>query len=244
MKKFRRSTGTILLSIFSLFMLNTPAWADCTLTNAGMIPIPELGLKLYQGFSGGLYPNGANNRPPAHLAAGMQIATNQIKPLNATGNVDTNSGKIVLLSIGMSNTTQEWASKGTNTFSNLVARDLGKNPQLAVVDGAQGGQDTVAWTNINAATWSTVLSRLARAGVTTNQVQAIWMKEARANGNGAFPGIAQSLQGEFEMIVRNAKALYPHLQIIYVSSRTRAYVATSGLNPNQPPTNRASPSNG
>src|SRR5215471_8612286 len=74
--------------------------ADCTLTNTAHTPLPELGYQLYQGFSGGLYPNGANNRPPAHLAAGIDLAVNQIKPLDAAGNVNTNSGKIVLLSIG------------------------------------------------------------------------------------------------------------------------------------------------
>src|SRR5437764_13452419 len=77
-----------------------PAWTQCSLTNLGMTPLPELGLSAYQGFSSGLYPNGGNNRPWAHLAAGMRIATNGIEPLNASGNVDTNAGKIVLLSIG------------------------------------------------------------------------------------------------------------------------------------------------
>src|SRR5207247_1884040 len=78
------------------------AWADCSLTSLGIKPLPELGLGAYKGYPGGLYPNYANNRPPAHFAAGMMIATNQIQPLGAQGN-PTNTGRIVLLSIGMSN---------------------------------------------------------------------------------------------------------------------------------------------
>src|SRR5215212_4932069 len=97
----------------------TLAYADCTLTNTGIKPLPELGMATYQGFPGGLYPNRANNRPPAHLAAGLNIATNQIKPIYGSG-TNTNSARIVVLSSGMSNTTQEWASKGTSNFRALV----------------------------------------------------------------------------------------------------------------------------
>ena len=55
--------------------------ADCTLTNLGITPLNDLGSGLYKGYSGGLYPNGANSRPPAHEAAGENIATNLIVPL-------------------------------------------------------------------------------------------------------------------------------------------------------------------
>src|SRR5437899_9300440 len=73
--------------------------ADCTLTNTGRLPLPEYGFKLYQGFSGGLYPNGGNNRPPAHLAAGVSIASNQIQPLHASARVNTTTAKDVPLSL-------------------------------------------------------------------------------------------------------------------------------------------------
>jgi len=213
------------------------AIADCTLTNTSRLPLPEYGFKLYQGFSGGLYPNGGNNRPPAHLAAGVSIATNQIQPLDVSGHVNTNTGKVVLLSVGMSNATQEWASGDnvthdiTRAFKYRADRDPSENPQLTIVDGAQGGQDASQWTNINGATWSNVVLRLNAAGVTTNQVQAIWLKEAIANESGPLTNHATLLQIYLEEIVRNAKVLYPNLRLAYVSSRTRAYVAATGLNP-------------
>src|SRR5687767_11908126 len=78
--------------------------ADCSVTNLGIAALSDLGLNLYKGAAGGLYPNGQNNPPADHLAAGMVIATEQIQPRDASGNTDTNSGRIVLLSIGMSNT--------------------------------------------------------------------------------------------------------------------------------------------
>ncbi len=208
------------------------AHADCTLTNIGVTPLPEYGFAEYQGFSAGLYPNGANNRPPSHLAAGMNIATNQIRPLDAAGNLNTNTGKIVLLSSGMSNATQEWASKGTNNFKDLANADPGKNPQVIIVDGAIGGQDATRWTNIASTNWQIVITqRLVQAGVTTNQVQAMWLKQAIMNESGPLTSHAVLLQGYLEQIVRNAKSLFPSLKMVYVSSRTRAYVYGSGLNP-------------
>jgi len=200
-------------------------FADCSLTNIDKHPLPEWSCRPYQGFPTGLYPNYANNRPPAHLAAGLNIAVNEIKPLNSAGNVDTNSGKIVLLSIGMSNTTQEWATKGTENFRALANADPAKNPRVTIVDGALGGQAATDWTNFPHRTWSNVLQRLDNVGATTNQVQVIWMKQARRqpNATGPFPTHAQALQDDLEKIMRLARSQYPNLKIAFVSSRTRSY---------------------
>jgi PKD repeat protein len=196
---------------------------------------------LYKGLSAGLYPNGANSCPPIHQVDGIQIATNQILPLDSAGNVNTNTGKIVLLSLGMSNTTQEWASGDnlthniTNAFKFRADHDPSKNPQLVIVDGAISGQDAIQWTNPNAGTWSEVITqRLVQAGVTTNQVQAMWLKEALADPRnyGAFPLHAQALQSDLEIIARIAKSKYPNLKLIYLSCRTHAYDTNSAdLNP-------------
>src|SRR5215831_6349837 len=69
--------------------------ANCTLTNTGNVPLNQLTVP-YKGTRGGLYPDGANNRPAAHLNAGMQIA-NQIRPLSASNQVDNANGKIVMV---------------------------------------------------------------------------------------------------------------------------------------------------
>lgn len=142
----------------------------------------------------------------------------------------------------MSNRTQEWASGDaithniTNAFKYRADTDPSKNPQLRIVDGAFGGQDAVAWTNLNAPTWDRVVTqRLSQAGVTTNQVQALWIKQALAgplNNFGAFPLHAQALQNHLAMIVRNAKLRYPNLKLVYLSCRTRAYTSVpTALNP-------------
>src|SRR5205823_3487696 len=76
--------------------------------------------------------------------------------------------------------------------------------------------------------------RLVQAGVTTNQVQAMWLKQALAGPRnyGAFPAHAQALQSDLAMILRIAKSKYPNLKLVYVSCRTRAYTTNStDLNP-------------
>jgi hypothetical protein len=203
--------------------------ADCTVTNLGIPALPDL-TATYKGQPGGLYPHGANRRPAAHEEAGRQIALEKIQPRDANGTVNATNGRIVLLSIGMSNTSQEWGG-----FKRQADRDSSKNPQLTIVNGALGGNDATQWTNYFAASWSIVeTQKLRPAGVTTNQVQVIWLKQALAGpkGYGAFPGHAEALQSSLEMIVRAAKSHYPNLAIVYVSSRTRAYTTNAnGLNP-------------
>ncbi len=207
------------IGAFSL-VWHMQVWADCSLTTTGITPVNDLWTGFYHGNVGGLYPKGANNAPAQHLAAGIDIATNQIRPLDAFGNYDPVNGKIVMISVGMSNTTMEFSH-----FVTLANSDPTKNTRLVIVDGAQSGRDASEWVSPTAQTWSTVNSRLAAAGVTPAQVQVVWVKQARANPNslGAFPLHAQILQSNLEAIARNLKTNYPNSKIAYYSSRTRAY---------------------
>lgn len=74
-------------------------------TSIGVTPLTDLPPSTYLGFEAGLDPGGANSVPPDHLQAGLQ-RTQQIVPRDAAGNPDP-AGKIVLISVGMSNTAQE-----------------------------------------------------------------------------------------------------------------------------------------
>src|SRR5262249_52426167 len=70
-------------------------------------PLTEMGKGEYKGSPGGLYPDGVNERPAAHEKAGLALAQ-QVQPLDEDGK-PAKDGKIVLLSVGMSNTTQEFS---------------------------------------------------------------------------------------------------------------------------------------
>ena len=184
---------------------------------------------MYQGFMGGLYPDGSNIRPARHETAGLAEAK-QIKPLDASGASDNSHGLIGLISIGMANTTEEFASGGAMAFKPRADADPSKDPKLTIVDGAQDGKDAAAWADPNDSAWSTLDQRLAVAGVAGPQVQVAWVKLAlsQPQKDGPFPASAQTLQSDIEAALRNLKSRYPNLQIAYLSSRTRAYTNDAG----------------
>ena len=200
------------------------AEADCTRTSVGLPPLTDLGSSMYQGYEGGLYPGGENQIPPKYRTLG-QAHAQSIRPLNLQGQNDPN-GRIVLLSIGMSNTTQEFS-----TFKQMADTYPTKNPRLTIVDGAQGGQDAIAIRDPNAPFWTNVDQRLSNAGVRPNQVQAAWLKEAIAGENRPFPADAEGLRDALRDIVGIMEQRYPNLQIIYLASRIYAGYATTTLNP-------------
>lgn len=179
----------------------------------GLVPLTELKDK-YKGEDGGLYGAGQNEPTPEH-AARAKAAADRIEPID---------GKVVLLSIGMSNTTQE--------FSRFVPR-VKKGGPLVVVDGAQGGKDATAWASPDAPPWGVAEQRLKAAGVEPRQVQVVWIKQAliRQGRHGEFPSHARKLQEELVKIVKVAKDRYPDLRLAYLSSRIYAGYAKTELNP-------------
>lgn len=201
--------------------------------NTGLIPLTELGKEKYKGEPGGLYGSGINEPPASHLALAKSEAA-KIAPLDAAGKPDK-VGKIVLLSIGMSNTTQEYSR-----FVQLAQADRRKSHRVVLVDGAQGGHAAVEWADPKhlagregVTTWEVVERRLASASVTAKQVQAVWLKQAliQQGRYGEFPKHAEKLAGELIKIIQMAKERYPNLRIIYLSSRIYAGYANGNLNP-------------
>src|SRR5206468_3345071 len=114
--------------------------ADCTQTSKGFIPLEDLGTGTYQGAEGGLYPGGTNLRPTLHDRDLDRVG--RVMLLNAQGQPDAANGLIVLMSVGMSNTTQEFS-----TFIPVANADPVKNAQLRIVDAAEGGQDATIISN-------------------------------------------------------------------------------------------------
>ncbi|MBS3945778.1 MAG: T9SS type A sorting domain-containing protein [Melioribacter sp.] len=194
-------------------------------SSTGLIPLNDLGSGLYKNFQGGLYLNGSNLRPAKHDFLGIELSK-QIKPIDKNGNVDTLLGKYVLLSIGMSNTTQEFSY-----FKTIADTYKTKNPNLIIVDGAQGGQTAAIISNPNANFWTVIEQRLAQAGTTSKQVTVCWLKEADANPTQAFPVHANILTNELIAIVNNIKIKFPNCLLVYCSSRTYGGYATTSLNP-------------
>jgi hypothetical protein len=208
----------------ALLLLRVAGAQNCAGTSVGLTPIEDLGTGTYLGVEGGLYPDGSNVRPIAHTIGGLKQATNVV-PRDASG-VPSASGKIVFLSIGMSNCTQEFSQ-----FIVDATPDPLRNPSVVLVDGAQGGQTAAIIMDPNANFWTVVAQRLAAAGVTAQQVQAIWFKEADASPTSGWPTYAQTLQSEFETIMGVIHAKFFNARLCYMASRIYAGYATTALNP-------------
>jgi hypothetical protein len=203
------------------------------------VPLSELGADSYLGFSGGLYDNGQNTPPAEHAAIGLDRAR-RVQPLGADGRPAAD-GKIVLLSVGMSNTSQEFCGVDITvgcipgSFRDRATTDPAVSSSLVVVNGAQGGRDAIAWTSASAPTFDAVRDRrLSVLGVTENQVQVIWLLQATKRPTTSLPAVssdAYSLERNLGDIVRALHERYPHLQQVFISNRIYGGYATTQENP-------------
>jgi hypothetical protein len=109
----------------------------------GITPLTDLGRDKYKGEPGGLYPDGSNSPPAAHARAGNEIVKG-ISPLDAEGRPD-GDGKVVFISIGYSNWTQEFS-----LFASRAMADPKRNPKVQVIDCALGGISTEIYSHPDA----------------------------------------------------------------------------------------------
>ena len=162
----------------------------------------------------GLYPGGSNTPPAAHRARALEAAA-QVVPRGASGAADAN-GVIGFISIGMSNTNQEFAA-----FERQEDVRLGRNARVLLVDCAVGGQSAEVIVNRSAPYWTTVDQRVVAAGLDPRQVQVAWLKEADGSvPTTSFPAHAETLETHVRGIVRHLKDRFVNLQLCYVASRT------------------------
>jgi hypothetical protein len=206
-----------------------------------MIPINDLGLGTYRGFEGGLYAGGTNFAPIDHDSVGLARAS-QVQTLDAQGRPSA-TGKIVVLSIGLSNTTQEWCNgdqNGLNCTSETLMGRAAADPAVrrgtvVFVDGAQGGQAADAWDDASDATYTVVRDRrLPGRGVTEAQVQVIWLKTAHRQPTVRLPATnsdAYVTLTSIGKILRALRVRYPNLKMVFVSSRVFGGFATTSLHP-------------
>lgn len=193
--------------------------------STGLIPLTEMSAAdRYKGEDGGLYGNGRNTPPAAHHKV-AEAALARVRPLDAEGH-PAPDGRIVLVSISMSNATQEFSF-----FKRKADADPGKSPRVTIVDCAQGGQAMAEWVDPEAGPWVESDRRITAAGVTARQVQAAWIKLANKGPRGDLAEHGKKLQHDTLAVIRNARARFPNLQIVYLGSRIYGGYAVGRLNP-------------
>jgi hypothetical protein len=201
--------------------------ANCQAAATGLVPVTELVSSPahgYSGFAGGLYPDEQNVRPAAHEQAGRFHATH-VMPRNKAGNPDP-AGRIGIVTIGMSNTRNE-----SDAFVTLSQADPLRSPAVRVVNGAEGGASADLIADPRHPYWNRVLIRVAEAGLSPEQVQAVWINEAVPNPTAPFPTHAQDLQGYLSAIARTVAQMFPNARLAFLSSRIYAGYASTTLNP-------------
>jgi len=225
--KFLRTLGRGLC----LVVMASTLWGQSFVARA----LPDLGAGKYKGFEGGLYEKGGNEVPRDHASDGLALAE-QVRPVR---------GKFVLLAVGMSNAVIEFRG-----FENLTANDSHVNhATMAVVNGAQGAMTACFW---RFATENPVQSGcraprpvpnqydrirdelLKPAGLAEDQVEVIWLKNADPRPSVALPAAdaeAYVYEREIGEMARAARARYPNLKLMFISSRIYAGYAAVPLNP-------------
>ncbi len=193
--------------------------------SSGMKPLCDMTASdRYKGEDGGLYGKGQNEPTASHRSSALSELA-KIQPLNSEGK-SSRDGKIVLVSISMSNATQEFSY-----FKRIADADSAKSPNLTIVDCAQGGQAMAEWFDPNANPWKEADRRISNAGVSPNQVQIAWIKLANKGPRGDLQVHGRKLQQDTLAVMQNAKSKFPNLRIAYLSSRIYGGYAKSALNP-------------
>ncbi len=194
-------------------------------SSVGFEPLTEMTAKdEYEGEDGGLY-GGGRNEPSESLNAAAVRATSAIQPLDLDGH-PARDGKIGLVSISMSNATQEFSR-----FKQLANADAEKSQLVTVVDCAQGGQTMARWADSKAACWTEADRRLKSSGVSQDQVQVAWVKLANASPSGDLEDHGKQLERDTRVVLANLKQHFPNLQIAYLGSRIYGGYADGRLNP-------------
>lgn len=219
-----------------------PTGANCASgADTTKVPLNDLGNGCYLQFRGGLYPNGANALTGAHLTAGVAAAA-LVAPLDVNGQPNA-GGKYVLLSIGMSNTTQEFCDDSAQprtcqapSFMTQAAADAAVNrTTLVLVNGAYGGRAASSWVSASSAEYDRIRDTwLTPLGLSEKQVQIAWVKVANPGPQAALPAAAAdayALETSIGQIARALKSRYPNLRQVFLTSRVYAGYATSTLNP-------------
>jgi hypothetical protein len=201
------------------------------------VKIPLTDLPSYFKIRGGLYPNVVNQPPPDHDSA-ARAARNRIRALDVNGD-ESPFGKYVLISIGMSNTTQEWCSQKSGppcaawTFMGRAAADPAVNKNsLVIVNGAADGQDAPAWMSATSPNYDRIkTTRLAPLGLSENQVEAAWVKLDDGKPTVSLPADsadAYVFLSNLGQVLRALRIRYPNLLIVFLSSRSYGGYGTPG----------------
>lgn len=193
---------------------------DVPNTTTPLTALNDLGTGTYgagcpenEGCEGGLFPDGSNTDPDPHASDGISIGKT-VQPRDGDGNIDPVNGAIVFMSLGVSNTQQPFID-----LMNAANGDPLKNPKVAIVNGALGGETADGLATSTSGYLSTVINYiLPFYGYTAQQVAAIWLDTVDSGDNSGFPTDAENLLGYLKTISTDIKTDFPNMVLTYLGS--------------------------
>jgi len=188
-----KSLRCVVALVFILTLATLHA-SYCFRTSVGFIPIMD-GI--------GLYPSGQNVDTAATIADGQARAT----LLHARS-------KLVLMSVGMSNTNQMFEK-----FRRVEQKTVDKAANLLIVNGATGKQVAFQWADPNDDAYDFADEKLGWQGATPADVGVLWVMVTNA-ANGTYDYWRQTVKDDIRQSYITLLTHYPNVTLIFFSSMT------------------------
>ncbi len=181
-------------------------------------PFTEGGLYLGQ-HEMGLYPGGRTEIPDSHLQAGLRVAQ-AIQPLDADGQPDARSGRVVALILGHSNCKMYF----TAFHEELKKHDVELRPHVKFINAAVGGQQLPEIRQLKGKVWDLTDRLLSRPGYSRRQVQVLFLhttyhgwKDLDGRPPRPFPETMRQMQRDLGEVLAHCVSIYPNLRIAYLT---------------------------
>lgn len=198
-----------------------------TLTDTVKIPLTDLGSGTYNGWTGGLYPNGTN-LPSGTYAEDLAATASSIVPLDANGNYSS-GGKIGFVSIGAST-----CSIMMNNLRKKTKKSSLTNPLLTTANCTGGGESIQEINDtISNAYWNVVNSKLSKNSLTAKQVEIVYLETDDSITLMTFPERPLHTKEVYTSALQIMLRKFPNLKMVYVIGRTTTFLA-----PGKKPQNR------
>jgi len=181
-------------------------------------PINDLGKGIFNGYTGGLYPNGSNS-PGGTYASDLLKVCRNIIPLDTFGNPSTN-GNIEFISLGWSIGGQNMKVLKQKTSGNPLT-----NPKLSLVDISIGS----GYGRLNDILspddpfWNTVTEKLKRSNSSFRQVQIVYLDTEDSSQVIGFPVRPLLVKNDLESCFRTLQQKFPNIKLVYLVARTTTY---------------------
>ena len=194
-----------------------------TIQSPDDVPLNDLGTGLYRGYTGGLYPGGAN-KPPTKYAADLLLISKNIIPIDVNGEPSSEKGCIVFISMGGSTGGKNMTALIDKTKDNPLT-----NPYLKLMNGNQPAQKAPLSAIADSASdyWQHITQILALHKSGFKQVQVVYLETDDGVLTAKFPNRPMIIKNKIEDCLRTMKLMFTNLKVVYVLGRTRTFSNTT-----------------